>query len=214
MIKEKRRESKDSLNSPYKSDKKKLRKDFKRKKSSIKIKSMNASINKTRSSLGPQEIIPVTITINLSNLHFLDSSFYSKELDMKLGVIQLSKNIPKEKDNFNDTEQSKMGESSKMNIPIISNEILNLNQIINNVFNGKQPVLAINSDFQIGFSLVYDLYLEEGTYIIVPMTMGYCMQSNPKIAYKKYVIGDDKNDLPLKKTAISKFLDDLLVYSF
>ena len=209
MIKEKRRESKDSLNSPYKSDKKKFRKDFKRKKSSIKIKSMNASVNKTRSSLGPQEIIPVTITINLSNLHFLDSSFYSKELDMKLGVIQLSKNIPKEKDNFNDTEQSKMGESSKMNIPIISNEILNLNQIINNVFNGKQPVLAINSDFQIGFSLVYDLYLEEGTYIIVPMTMGYCMQSNPKIAYKKYVIGDDKNDLPLKKTAISKFLDDL-----
>ena len=45
MIKEKRRESKDSLNSPYKSDKKKFRKDFKRKKSSIKIKSMNIKNN-------------------------------------------------------------------------------------------------------------------------------------------------------------------------
>ena len=35
------------------------------------------------------------------------------------------------------------------------------------------------------------------------------MQSNPKIAFKKYVISDNKNELPLKKTAVSKFLDDL-----
>ena len=53
---------------------------------------MNASLNKTKSSLNINTEIPVTITINLSNEHFLDSSFYSKELDMKLGIIQLTKN--------------------------------------------------------------------------------------------------------------------------
>ena len=86
----------------------------------------------------------------------------------------------------------------------------NLNQIITEVFHGKIPVLTINPDFQIGHSLVYDLYLEEGNYIIIPMTMGYCMQRNPKIFSKNYVISDDKqNPLPLHKTVISKFLDDL-----
>ena len=127
ILKEKRRDSKDSLSSPYKSDRKKFKKDLKRKKSSIKIKSMNASMNKTRSSLGPQEILPVTITINLSNEHFLDSSFYSKELDMKLGVIQLAKNTIKEKDKSDESDQSKIGDSSKLNIPIISNDLNNLN---------------------------------------------------------------------------------------
>ena len=209
--KDKKRESKDSLSPPNKSEKKKFKKDLKRKKSTIKIKSMNASLNKTKGSLGTnQELVPVTITINLSNEHFLDSSFYSKELDMKLGVIQLTKNIPKDKEKNNEEEnQNNIGDSSKLNISINPTDLNNLNQIINQMFNGKIPVLAINSDFQIGHSLVYDLFLEEGTYIIVPMTMGYCMQNNPKIANKKYVIGDDKNELPLHKTAISKFLDDL-----
>ena len=212
IIKDKKRESKESL-SPIKTDKKKFRKDLKRKKSSIKIKSMNASLSKTKSFMGAnQETIPVTITINLSNEHFLDSSFYSKELDMKLGVIQLSKNITidkeKEKDKAEDLNQSKFGESSKLNVPLVQSDLNNLNQIANQMFNGKIPILAINSDFQIGYSLVYDLFLEEGTYIIVPMTMGYCMQSNPKIAYKKYVISDNKSEVPLNKTAVSKFLDD------
>ena len=129
---------------------------------------------------------------------------------MKLGVIQLIKNIPKDKEKNNEEDnQNNIEDSSKLNIPIYPTDLNNLNQIINQMFNGKIPVLAINSDFQIGHSLVYDLFLEEGTYIIVPMTMGYCMQTNPKIAFKKYVIGNDKKELPLHKTAISKFLDDL-----
>ena len=211
LVKDKKRESKESLSPPKQSEKKKFKKDLKRKKSTIKIKSMNASLNKTKGSLGTnQEIVPVTITLNLSNEHFLDSSFYSKELDMKLGVIQLIKNIPKDKEKNNEEDnQNNIEDSSKLNIPIYPTDLNNLNQIINQMFNGKIPVLAINSDFQIGHSLVYDLFLEEGTYIIVPMTMGYCMQTNPKIAFKKYVIGNDKKELPLHKTAISKFLDDL-----
>ena len=215
IIKEtKKRESIDSISSPNKSDKKKKIKDFKRKKSAIKIKSMNASLNKTKSSLNINTEIPVTITINLSNEHFLDSSFYSKELDMKLGIIQLTKNREKEKEKekekTEETNQNKiMIDGSKMNIPIVQNDINNLNQIINNAFNGKIPILTVNSDFQIGYSLVYDLYLEEGTYIIIPMTMGYCMQNNPKIAFKKYVISDNKKEIPIYKTAISKFLDDI-----
>ena len=211
LVKDKKRESKESLSSPKQSEKKKFKKDLKRKKSTIKIKSMNASLNKTKGSLGTnQEIVPVTITLNLSNEHFLDSSFYSKELDMKLGVIQLIKTIPKDKEKNNEEDnQNNIEDSSKLNIPIYPTDLNNLNQIINQMFNGKIPVLAINSDFQIGHSLVYDLFLEEGTYIIVPMTMGYCMQTNPKIAFKKYVIGNDKKELPLHKTAISKFLDDL-----
>ena len=198
----KKRESKD-LSSPIKSDKKKKMKDYKRKKSMVKIKSMNSSLNKLKNSSN-QEIIPITITINLSNEHFLDFSFYSKELDMKLGVIRLVDNNQKEKiEEINEIEENS-------DIPeIAQNEINNMNEIINNIFNGKIPVLAINSDFQIGYSLVYDLYLEEGNYIIVPMTMGYCMQNNPKIMYKKYAINDNNKKLHLHKTAISKFLDDL-----
>ena len=213
LVKNKKRESKESLSPPIKSDKKKMLKELKRKKSSIKIRSMNASLNKSKNSTGTnQETIPVTITLNLSNEHFLDSSFYSKELDMKLGVIQLSKTIVKEKEKTEKTDdlnQSNFNESSKLNIPLVSSDLNNLNQIANQMFNGKMPLLAIESDFQIGHSLVYDLFLEEGTYIIVPMTMGYCMQSNPKISFKKYVVSDNNKELPIHKTAISKFLDDL-----
>ena len=207
ISKERKRESNESL-SPTRADKKRKMKDFKRKKSSIKIRSMNASLNKSKNiSNLSQEIIPVTITLNLSNEHFLDTSFYSKELDMKLGILKISKLTQREKSEENN--QSKIDESSKLTISMVQNEINNLNQIINQIFKGKIPILAINSDFQIGHSLVYDLFLEEGTYIIVPMTMGYCMQSNPKIISKKYVIKDKKKEIPLNKTVINKFLDDL-----
>ena len=37
---------------------------------------------------------------------------------------------------------------------------------INDPFYGLNPVLVTCPDFQIGYSLVYDLYLEEGKYII------------------------------------------------
>ena len=237
-IKDKKRDSKESL-SPSRSShiksiqsKKKI-KDFKRKKSSIKIKSMNSGIDSTRniSNQNSNDIIPLTITLSLSNEHFLDSSFYSKELDMKLGIIQLSNNPPQKEKNeeisfggggekgSEKVEKGEKGEktgekSTKSNIPVsqitISKDITNMNQIINDVFHGKNPILTISPDFQIGYSLVYDLFLEEGTYIIVPMTMGYCMQRNPKIISKNYVISDEKqNPLPLHKTVISKFLDDL-----
>lgn len=200
ISKERKRESNETL-SPERKDKKTKIKNFKRKKSSIKIRSTNASFNKSKNISGhSQEKIPVTITINLSNEHFLDSSFYSKELDMKLGIIKLSKFLSKEE---------KSEDSTKLTISMIQNEINNLTQIINQTFTGKIPTLE-DSDFQIGHSLVYDLFLEEGTYIIVPMTMGYCMQNSPKIISKKYVIKDPKKkEIPLYKTAISKFLDDL-----
>ena len=156
------------------------------------------------------EIIPVTITMSLSNEHFLDSSFYSKELDMKIGIIQLS-NTPPQK------EKSEAGSSggAKSPLPVSQSssslkDATNLNQIVNDVFHGKTPILTVSPDFQIGHCVVYDLYLEEGTYIVVPMTMGYCMQKNPKIISKNYIISDEKqNPLPIHKTIISKFLDDL-----
>ena len=204
----KKRESKESIspmNSLIKTEKKKKLKDFRRKKSQIKIKSMNAGLEKAKNI---SDLIPITITINLSNEHFLDSSFYSKELDMKLGVIKLSKNNNNNNNNNNseDNKEKDLGDNN----PLQFSEINNLNQIIIDMFDEKNPSLFVNSDFQIGYSLVYDLFLEEGTYIIVPMTMGYCMQANPKIYYKKYLLNDNKNNkLPLSKTAISKFLDDL-----
>ena len=236
---ERKRDSKESL-SPSRSShiksiqSKKKVKDYRRKKSSIKIKSMNSGIDSSKNiaSLNNNEIIPVTITLSLSNEHFLDSSYYSKELDMKLGIIQLSNNPPQKEKSEEESpgeKAEKVGEKGekvekgvekgeksggKPNIPSSSinaiKDVTNLNQIIAEVFHGKNPVLTISPDFQIGHSIVYDLFLEEGTYIIVPMTMGYCMQRNPKIISKNYVINDEKqNPLPLHKTVISKFLDDL-----
>ena len=177
--------------------------------------------NDSSKLLNTNEVFPVTITLSLSNEHFLDSSFYSKEIDMKLGIIQLSNNpppkekpeeetpIPGEKTGEKTGEKaSKSSLASQVNNAI--KDATNMNQIISDAFHGKTPILTINPDFQIGYSLVYDLFLEEGTYIIVPMTMGYCMQRNPKIISKNYVISDDKqNTLPLHKTVINKFLDDL-----
>ena len=232
-IKDKKRDSKESL-SPSRSShmkniqsKKKI-KDLRRKKSSIKMKSMNSGVDSTR-NIGNQntnDIIPVTISLSLSNEHFLDSSFYSKEMDMKLGIIQLTNNPPPrerpEEESPRNEKGTEKGEKTgekrelkgKSNVTVSQfntlKEITNLNQIINDAFHGKSPILTINPDFQIGHSIVYDLYLEEGTYIIVPMTMGYCMQRNPKIISKNYVISDEKqNPLPIHKTVISKFLDDL-----
>ena len=228
--KEKKRDSKESLTSNHIKNipAKKKMKDFRRKKSSLKIKSMNSGVDSSK-NINTNEIIPVTITLSLSNEHFLDSSFYSKEMDMKLGIIQLSNSTPqKEKSDEESLSPERgaekivdkgekgieKGEKSNKNIQISSinqvKDATNLNQIINEVFHGKSPILTINPDFQIGYSTVYDLYLEEGTYLIVPMTMGYCMQRNPKIVSKNYVINDEKqNPLPLHKTVINKFLDDL-----
>ena len=133
-----------------------------------------------------KELIPVTIVINLSNDHFLDESYYSREMDLKIGIIQLvKKNKSKQKDPNN-----------KKNI--------------SDPFYGTSPILVTCPDFQIGYSLVYELFLEEGNYIIVPMTMGYCMQKNEKIKSYYYSLRD-KNGHPLQiqKTVIPRFLDDV-----
>ena len=134
------------------------------------------------------DLIPVTIVINLSNEHFFDSSYYSREMDLKLGILKLVK--------------------KKKNIKKEAN--VNNKKNIIDPFNGYNPVLITCPDFQIGYSLVYDLFLEKGNYIIVPMTMGYCMQKNEKIKSFYYSLRD-KNGLPLTihKTVIPRFLEDV-----
>ena len=34
-----------------------------------------------------KDLIHVTITINLSNDYYLDNSYYSREIDMKIGIL-------------------------------------------------------------------------------------------------------------------------------
>ena len=134
-----------------------------------------------------KNLIPVTIVINLSNEHFLDSSYYSKEIDFKIGILKLQK---KNKINHKETNNKK--------------------NAVYDPFNGLNPILITCPDFQIGYSLVYDLFLEEGNYIIVPMTMGYCMQKNEKIKSYYYSLRDkDGLPLPINKTVIPRFLDDV-----
>ena len=169
------------------------------KKESFEIKSTNVNIDTIKffenkdlkknnfEKKNKKDLIPVTIVINLSNEHFLDSSYYSSEMDLKIGILQLVK------------KNRIMKRDSKNNI---RKDILD-------PFNGLNPILVTCPDFQIGYSLVYDLFLEEGNYIIVPMTMGYCMQKNEKIKSYYYSLRD-KNGLPLTidKTVIPRFLDD------
>ena len=177
-----------------------------KKKEIIKCKSMNVNLetikyfNKTNDSninnnvknaneSKIKDLIPVTIAINLSNDHFLDNSYYSREMDLKIGVLQLTK---KKKVNQKDPNSN----SNKKEIK--------------DPFYGLNPVLVVCPDFQIGYSLVYDLYLEEGKYIIVPMTMGYCMQKNEKIKTIYYSLRDDDGvPLVIQKTVIPRFLDDI-----
>ena len=135
-----------------------------------------------------KDLIPVSIVINLSNDHYLDNRYYSREMDMKIGILQLI-NKKKSKDNKDINNQKKDSGPP---------------------FYGLTPVLVTCPDFQIGYSLVYDLHLEEGKYIIVPMTMGYCMQKNEKIKSFYYSLRDsDGVPLQIKKTVIPRFLDDV-----
>jgi hypothetical protein len=139
-----------------------------------------------------KDLIPVTIVINLSNDHFLDSSYYSREMDLKIGILQLVKKKSHNKEVNNNNNNSPKKDKTK------------------DPFYGLNPVLVTCPDFQIGYSLVYDLHLEEGKYIIVPMTMGYCMQKNEKIKSFYYSLRDkDGIPLPIQKTVIPRFLDDV-----
>ena len=177
-----------------------------KKKEKIKCKSMNVNLDtinffnkindnnknnniKNANESKCKDLIPVTIVLNLSNDHFLDNSYYSPEIDFKIGVLKLNK---KKEVNQKDPNN-------------------NINKKdINDPFYGLNPVLVTCPDFQIGYSLVYDLYLEEGKYIIVPMTMGYCMQKSEKIKCSYYSLRDDDEvPLSIKKTVIPRFLDDI-----
>ena len=132
-----------------------------------------------------KDLIPVSIVLNLSNDHYLDNRYYSREMDMKIGILQL----------INKKKSKEYSNSKKDNDP---------------PFYGLTPVLVTCPDYQIGYSLVYDLHLEEGKYIIVPMTMGYCMQKNEKIKSFYYSLRDnDEVPLQIKKTVIPRFLDDV-----
>ena len=48
----------------------------------------NANNNKYMRKPNVKVLIPVTITINLSNDYYLDNSYYSSEIDMKIGILQ------------------------------------------------------------------------------------------------------------------------------
>jgi hypothetical protein len=109
---------------------------------------MNTGIDSSKNLASSNGIFPMTITLSLSNEHFLDSSFYSKELDMKIGILKLSNApIPKEK---SDTGSSGGG-GNKASIPVSQSSSLkdstNLNQIINDISHRKTPKLTVNSDF-------------------------------------------------------------------
>ena len=170
----------------------------KSKKENVRIKSTNVNTdtfnyfknkeNLKKNKADKKELIHVTIVINLSNEHFLDSSYYSNEMDLKIGILQL---VQKHKQNYKEANNN------------------NKNDIFD-PFNGLNPILVTCPDFQIGYSLVYDLFLEEGKYIIVPMTMGYCMQKNEKIKSFYYSLRDSNGlPLPIHKTVIPRFLDDV-----
>ena len=149
-------------------------------------KNLNNNLKKPNES-GVKDLIPVTIVLNLSNEHYLDNSYYSHEMDFKIGILQLVK-------------KKKMA----------TRDVNNFKKDQNDPFYGLNPVLITCPDFQIGYSLVYDLHLEEGKYVIVPMTMGYCMQKNEKIKSFYYSLRDnDGVPLPIHKTVIRRFLDDI-----
>ena len=132
-----------------------------------------------------KDLIPVSIVLSLSNDHYLDNRYYSPEMDLKIGILQLTK---KKKSSHKESNSKKDS---------------------NDPFYGLNPILITCPDYQIGYSLVYDLHLEEGKYIIVPMTMGYCMQKNEKIKSFYYSLRDsDGVPLTLEKTVIPRFLDD------
>ena len=152
------------------------------------IENTNLSSNnlKKPNESNVKDLIPVSIVLSLSNDHYLDNGYYSREMDLKIGILQLTK---KKKSGHKETSSKKDS---------------------NDPFYGLNPILITCPDYQIGYSLVYDLHLEEGKYIIVPMTMGYCMQKNEKIKSFYYSLRDsDGVPLTIQKTVIPRFLDDV-----
>ena len=150
--------------------------------------SIEKKLNKSKNSIDKnKELISCTIVLNLSNDHFLDNTYLSKEIDWKIGILQLGEKIKRE---------------------TIRTSYSSINP--NDPFHGKNPLLIESPDFSIGYSLIFDLKLEEGEYIIIPMTMGYCMQKNPKNNFKEYSLRDkNKIPLPIQKTVIPFFLNDI-----
>ena len=149
-------------------------------------------LNISKKGRSTKEPVTVTIVLNLGNDHFLDESYLCNEMDMKIGVIQL---IDKQPSKSHSQQQQK-----ELN-----------NQQPYDPFKGKNPIYFDSPDFVIGYSLIYELKLYEGEYIIVPMTMGYCMQKNNNIRFKDYSLRDNKDNklLPIQHTIIPKFLDNI-----
>ena len=146
-------------------------------------------LNITQKGRSTKEPVTVTIVLNIGNDHFLDESYLCSEMDMKIGVIQL---IDKQVSKSQSQQQQK--EANQTYDP----------------FKGKNPIYFDSPDFVIGYSLIYELKLYEGEYIIVPMTMGYSMQKNSNIRFKDYTLRDKDNKLlPIQSTIIPKFLDNI-----
>ena len=191
---------------------KKMEKIKEQKKSMIKYKSLNSVAESQKYITEGTDFIKVTIVLSLSNDHYLDNRFYCKEMDMKIAVIQLTEESGEKVSNENNNNNVNNNINNYANIAKNFQQSNNAesNQNSKKIFHGKNPVTIVCPEFQIGYSMIYDMYLEEGIYIVVPMTMGYCMQKNPKISSKNYILSKDKHTkLPLQKTAVSKFLDDL-----
>ena len=164
---------------------------------------------KTKKNSNRKNYVNLTITLNLGNEHFLDNNFFYNEMDWKIGILRLDEKLSVIKySNLKNSNNNKRRYNNKLLDP----------------FKGKNPIIIDTPDFIINKSLVFDIKLEEGEYIIVPMTMGYCMQKNPKIKFKNYTlfnsniknnnssnyINDTNN---IENSIISKFLDDLFLKS-
>ena len=139
-----------------------------------------ALVKKNREIPGPFNI---TVVLTLANDHFLDNSYFSPEIDWRIGVLKLQKNPNKKKVKEYSSEDPLKGRSVK---------------IINTI------------QYTIGYCLVLNLSLEEGEYIIAPMTQGDLMKPSSNISFKSYNLKDsDNKSIPINQTIISKFLDDL-----
>ena len=138
-------------------------------------------VKKNKDKPGPFQ---VTFVATLSNDHFLDQFYSSPEIDWKFGILKLQKN----------TLKAKKGKEYSQDDPL----------------KGRSVKIITTPSYTTGYSLVLNMKLEEGDYIIAPITTGENMKQNSNIIYKSYTLKDNENKaIPIQDTIISKFLDDL-----
>ena len=178
--------------------------------SSENISNKQSISSKSKRNSTKKNFVNLTITLNLGNEHFLDHNFFCNEMDWKIGILRLDEKLSVIKySNLKHSNNNRRRYHNKLLDP----------------FKGKNPIIIDTPDFIINKSLVFDIKLEEGEYIIVPMTMGYCMQKNPKIKFKNYTIFNNNNNNIknnsnfindgncIENSVVSKFLDDLFLKS-